>query len=151
MRKLTSMVVMFAVVGMTTMVSAEEKASTGSLPAALQALGVESSAVVTESYAHQVRGQTGLTLTQDKSFSVSGGTAVGTTNLLEGVFGSFVFTQVNTDDMSTLVVEGAIGGLQGTIGSSGGELSFQTGGKALQETLNFAGKFEQNFSQWFGF
>ena len=135
-----------AIVLAATVAQAEEKAATSALPAALQALGGEVE-VVSAGDAHQVRGQTGGSIWQDKSFSVSNGTAVGTTNLLEGVFGAFTFTQIG-DDMSTLVVEGSFGGLSGNINASAdGGLTFEFGGKALQESLDFTGKFNQDFSQ----
>lgn len=131
-------------------VRAEDKASTADLPAALQALGVDGGAVLSAKEAHQVRGQTGTTgfaLVQDKSFSITGGTAVGTTNLLEGVFGTFKFANITST--GSLQVEGSFGGLQGSIGVSGGALNFTFAGKALQESFDFAGNFQQNFSQSF--
>lgn len=138
-----SLIAVVVLACLSTTALANDRAATGELPAALQALGVDQAAVVSNADAHSVRGEG---LIQTKSFSVTGGTAVGTTNLLEGVFGTFSYTKIG-DDMSTLVVEGTFGGLEGTIGVSDGNLSFQFGGKALQETFDFVGKFEQSFFQ----
>jgi len=138
-----------ALVGMVSVAQAEDKAATSELPAAIEAIGADA-AVITQTDAHDVRGQA---LKQSKSFQVWGGTAVGTTNLLEGVMGAFKFVQVvpppaENEDPSTLVIEGTMGGLEGRIGVNGkGGMSFNLQGKALQETLDFAGIFSQNFKQ----
>ena len=144
------MVSIAALIGMVAIAQAEDKAATSKLPAALQAVGAADSAIVSQTAAQDIRGQA---LGQSKSFRVWGGTAVGTTNLLEGVMGAFKFVQVvppprANEDPSTLIIEGTLGGLEGRVGANhAGGLSFQLQGKALSETLDFAGMFSQSFKQ----
>ena len=144
-----SLLSLVALLSFASVTAAEEQAATGQLPAALQAIGAATGDVVTEREAHDVRGQY---MYQTKAFDVWGD-AYGTINLMEGVLANFKFVQIvppqqPNDDPSKLVVEGALGGLEGTIGVNyAGGLSFDFAGKAFQETLNFSGMFSQNFYQ----
>jgi hypothetical protein len=178
------------VLAATACVSADERAATSSLPAALAPIGVSVEDVVSSSDAHQVRGQGGInhgnvdwlkcywgkaspgccpppppcnydggngghhggngyTLTQTKSFSIADGTASGTVNMMEGFVGTIAYKQVS--DGQTLVVVGTFGGLAGTISASDKGLQFQFAGKALQETFDFTGTYNQHFSQSYMF
>lgn len=133
---------------------AGDKAATSELPAALQAIGVDPSQVVSVEKAKEVRGQWAFETWQTKEFSVTGGVAVGTTALLEGVVGKFTYTQLLPGgegiDPASLVVEGTFGGLQGLIGlTEGGGLAFNMQGKAFQETFDFSGLFQQHFEQYY--
>jgi hypothetical protein len=154
MRNWVSLALAFALVATATVTMAEEKAATQELPAALQALAVQSDSVVSVKEAQEVRGQWVYETWQEKEFSVTGGVAVGTTNIIEGVVGAFTFTQLvpggDGIDPASLVVEGTFGGLQGIIGvTADGGLAFNMQGKAFQETLDFSGLFEQTFSQYY--
>jgi len=52
------------------------------------------------------------------------------------------------EDPSALIIEGTLGGLKGSVGvNAAGGMSFNLQGKALQESLDFAGIFSQNFKQ----
>ncbi|MBC8868776.1 MAG: hypothetical protein H8E44_05135 [Planctomycetes bacterium] len=147
-----SLLSLVAVLSFASITAAEDKAATEQLPAALQAIGAATGDVVTEREAHDVRGHY---MYQTKAFSVWGD-AYGTINLMEGVLANFKFVQIvppqqPNDDPSMLVVEGAFGGLEGTIGVNySGGLSFDFQGKALQESLNFSGMFTQDFFQSYG-
>jgi hypothetical protein len=127
--------------------SAEDLAATNDLPAALQDLGV-SQDVVSARDAHQVRGRT-YTLYQMKDFSIDHGVATGSTQLLEGVFGTFKYVDFQNGDAAgtSTTIEGTFGGLTGSIGATDAGLEFSVLGKALQESIDFAGKFSQDFSQ----
>jgi hypothetical protein len=127
-------------------VAADDLAATSELPAALQAMGV--SDVMTAQEAHQVRGKT-YNLFQEKSFSIDHGVATGSTTLLEGVFGTFKYVDFQNGDAqgTSLTIEGTFGGLTGSIGATSNGLEFNVLGKALQESIDFAGKFSQDFSQ----
>lgn len=137
-----SLLSVVALFGLTSAAVAEDKAATGQLPAALEAISVATGDIVTEREAHDVRGQY---LYQTKTFDVWGD-ATGTINMMEGVLANFKFEQQGYP--SKLVVEGALGGLEGSIGVNySGGLSFDFQGKAFQETLDFSGMFSQNFFQ----
>ena len=125
---------------------AETPAATGSMPDALQALGVTQADLVSEEDAHQVRGQGGdfIPFSQILQFEIAGGTAVGVTTLFEGVIGQFIFVNDKGHE-----VQATFGGVEGTIGSVDGNLVFQLSGKALQETFEFVGPFNQIFAQSF--
>ena len=138
-----------AVVLFASLTHAAEPAATSELPAALQALGVESS-IVSTSEAHEVRGQgfRGPSLQQNAGFWLKNGTAVGSTTLFEGVVGNFSFTQVKGG--STFAAEGTFGGLRGSIGVSfAGGLGFDIQGKAFQQQFDFASDFSADFTQSF--
>jgi hypothetical protein len=139
-----------AVVGLVSVAPAADMAATADLPEALQALGA-TNAVVTETAAHEVRGQWTHESWQTKDFTIREGIAVGSTNLLEGVFGTFTYASFADGDDSgySLQVEGTFGGLIGTISGSKDGLDFNMAGKAFQETFDFTGKFSQNFEQYF--
>jgi hypothetical protein len=132
---------------MVSFVSAADPAATSELPAALQALGASQSVVSAEE-AHQVRGKT-YVLYQSKDFSIDHGVATGSTTLLEGVFGTFKYVDFQNGDAAgtSLTIEGTFGGLTGSIGATDAGLEFSVLGKALQENIDFAGKFSQDFSQ----
>jgi hypothetical protein len=68
---------------------------------------------------------------------------------VEGVFGTFKFVDFQNGDAggTSLTIEGTFGGLTGSIGAVDGGLQFDVLGKALQETIDFSGKFSQDFSQ----
>jgi hypothetical protein len=134
---------------MTSFASGEEKAATSALPVALKMLGSDASIVLSKDTAHRIRGA-GTTLTQNKVTLIMDGNSEGITSLLEGTFGGFNLATIN-GDMSTIISEGTIGALSGNINLNLGGLSFSFAGKAFQETINFAGKFEQTFEQSFGF
>jgi hypothetical protein len=104
--------------------------------------------VVSAQEAHDVRGKT-YYLTQSKSFDIEHGVATGSTTLLEGVFGTFKYVDFQNGDASgtSLTIEGTFGGLTGSIGATDAGLEFSVLGKALQEQIDFAGKFSQDFSQ----
>ena len=146
MRGLVCVLSIAALMMMGSFVVAEDLAATNELPAALQAMGV--SDVVTAQEAHQVRGKT-YNLTQSKSFSIDHGVATGSTTLLEGVFGTFKFVDFQNGDAqgTSLTIEGTFGGLTGSIGATDAGLEFSVLGKALQEQIDFAGKFSQDFAQ----
>jgi hypothetical protein len=137
-----------AVVGLVSVAPAADMAATADLPEALQALGA-TDAVLSETAAHEVRGQHYYYLEQSKSFDIDHGVAVGSTTLLEGVFGTFTYVDFTNGEESgtSLTVEGTFGGLTGTIGAGSGGLTFDVLGKALQESFDFTGKFTQDFSQ----
>lgn len=94
---------------------------------------------------HNGGGGKGYTLTQTKDFSITNGTAKGTVNMMEGVIGTFTVKQVR--DGQTLEVNAAFGGLAGVIGLTDQGLQFQFAGKAFQESFDFTGTYNQNFSQ----
>jgi hypothetical protein len=145
MRFMTSSLAVILVAALSATAMAEEKASTSQLPAALENLGVSEVSVVSVAEADRVRGQGGFSLTQTKSFSITG-TATGSLTLLEGVLGNFAF-----DNGAGLQTEGVFGGLAGSISGDSGGLTFQLGGKALQENVDFSGAFQQDFSQTFSY
>jgi hypothetical protein len=145
---MTRVLCLVALLGLATVARASEPAATAELPAALQAVGVANSDVVTEQQAHDVRGEcVPPTLTQNMSFSVTNGKAVGTITLLEGVFGGFSYANGNKSE--SLNVSGMFGGSSGSIGSTGNGVAFEFAGKAVQQTLDFVGCFQQNFRQNF--
>lgn len=129
--------------GAASVVQAEEKAATSTLPAALQVMDVDQSQVLSAEQAQAVRGQGcgGCPLSQVKQFAIAG-QAAGVTTLLEGVFASFEY--VNADGLQ---VSGTFGGLETWLGVQNGELYIGTAGKAFQETFEFAGEFVQQFQQ----
>ncbi|MBC8868400.1 MAG: hypothetical protein H8E44_03230, partial [Planctomycetes bacterium] len=90
-------------------------------------------------------GGNGHTLTQTKDFSITDGTASGTVNMMEGFIGTITYKQVSDDQ--TLVVNGTFGGLEGRISATDKGLQFQFAGKAIQETFDFTGTYNQHFSQ----
>ncbi|HUT12752.1 MAG TPA: hypothetical protein VMY42_19810 [Thermoguttaceae bacterium] len=150
MRCLVSALSIAAMLMMVSITVAEEQAATSQLPAALQAIGVDETGVVSAEQAHQVRGRSyEYYLLQEKSFSISHGVATGTTNLLEGVFGNFKYVDFSNGGESgtSLTVEGTFGGLTGSIGVTDSGLEFTMLGKAFQESFDFAGKMSQDFSQ----
>lgn len=87
----------------------------------------------------------GHALTQTKDFSITDGTASGTVNIMEGFIGTIAYKQVR--DGQTLVVTGTFGGLEGRISATDKGLQFQFAGKAIQETFDFTGTYNQHFSQ----
>ena len=129
--------------GAVSVVQAEEKAATSTLPAALQVMDVDQSQVLSADQAKAVRGHgVGASpLSQLKQFAIAG-QAAGVVTLLEGVFAQFEFA--NADGLK---VTGTFGGLQTWIGVQEGELFIGTAGKALQETFEFAGEYVQQFQQ----
>lgn len=136
-----------AILAMASFAVAGDPAATTELPQALTALGAQQS-VVSTAEAHQVRGMC-YVCTQSKSFSIDHGVATGSTTLLEGVFGTFKFVDFQNGDAAgtSLTIEGTFGGLTGSIGATDAGLEFSVLGKALQEQIDFAGKFSQDFSQ----
>jgi hypothetical protein len=141
------LICVIAILAMASFAVAGEPAATTELPQALTAIGAQQ-AVVTATEAHQVRGMC-FTLTQHKDFSINHGVATGSTTLLEGVFGTFEFVdfQNGGEGGTSITVEGTFGGLTGSIGATDMGLEFSVLGKALQESIDFAGKFSQDFSQ----
>jgi hypothetical protein len=129
--------------GAISVVQAEEKAATETMPAALSSLQVDEAQVLSAAEAQRVRGQGcgGCPLSQVKQFAIAG-QAAGVTTLLEGVFAQFEF--VNADGLK---VSGTFGGLETWISVQDGSLSIGTAGKAFQETFEFAGEFVQQFQQ----
>jgi hypothetical protein len=65
--------------------------------------------------------------------------------MVEGFVGTLSYTQ--TGDGQTLEVHGAFGGLAGAISATDKGLQFGFAGKAFQETFDFTGTYNQNFSQ----
>ena len=147
MRGLVVVLSIVAVLVLAPVAMAGDQAATSELPAALTALGGQG-AVVSAQEAHQVRGMCYL-CTQSKSFSIDHGVATGSTTLLEGVFGTFESVDFQNGDAAgtSLTIEGTFGGLTGSIGATDAGLDFSVLGKALQESIDFAGKFSQDFSQ----
>ena len=148
MKYVTCLAVVVAVVSMASVTLAEDAAATSELPAALSAVGFEATEVLSDEEAHTIRGtgskSNGIPIFQLKQFQVVG-EAAGTTTLLEGVFGQFAF-----EGQNGLAAQGTFGGLHGSIAVSEGNLYFDFKGKAFQETLQFAGAFQQVFTQTFG-
>ena len=146
MKTFSSFASLLAVATLSSFTWAEEPASTTELPAALAAVGYDQAVVISDDEAHTIRGTSKslVPIFQAKQFQVVG-EAVGTTTLLEGVFGQFVYKGQNG-----LEVQATFGGLNGEIAVSDGSLHFDIRGKALQETLQFAGEFQQIFTQTFG-
>jgi hypothetical protein len=126
---------------------AENPAATSELPAALQAIGAQS-AVVTADEAHQVRGKT-FFLDQKKGFEIDHGVATGSTALLEGIFGTFesIDFQNGGTGGDSITTMGTFGGLTGGINQTANGLDFEVLGKALSESIDFSGKFSQDFYQ----
>jgi hypothetical protein len=130
--------------------NADDQAATSKLPAALQQLGVSEASVVSADEAAQVRGEGGNYhflggLKQSLDFSISNGSAIGNTTLLEGVLGNFTY-----DNGEGFTAEGVFGGLSGHIGGwSGGSLKFDLQGKAVNTTIDFITPdgFNLDFSQ----
>jgi hypothetical protein len=82
---------------------------------------------------------------QQKTFTITG-QATGTILLFEGVVGEF--QHVQQTGTSTTVAEGNFGGLAGYLGAApNGNFQFLLEGKALQEQVNFAGAYQQTFTQ----
>ncbi len=90
-------------------------------------------------------GGNGYTLTQTKDFTITDGVAKGTVNMMEGVIGTMKVTQVSGNQV--LEVDATFGGLAGAISLTDQGLQFQFAGKAFQESFDFIGNFNQNFSQ----
>jgi hypothetical protein len=126
---------------------AENPAATSELPAALTALGAQS-AVMTADEAHQVRGKW-FALEQRKGFEIDHGVATGGTALLEGIFGTFesIDFQNGGAGGDSITIMGTFGGLTGDIDQTSNGLNFNVLGKALQESIDFSGKFSQDFFQ----
>jgi hypothetical protein len=129
-------------------VMADDSAATSQLPASLQALGVSQDSVVSQQEAHQVRGRT-FYLLQHKDFDVNHGVATGSTSLLEGVFGQFesIDFQNGGEGGDSITIMGTFGGLTGSLNQTSNGLTFDALGKALSESIDFSGKFTQDFAQ----
>jgi hypothetical protein len=127
---------------------AEDPAATDQLPAALSQLGVSHDSVVSQQEAHQIRGRT-YYLFQKKEFDVAHGVATGSTALLEGVFGQFesIDFQNGGSGGDSITIMGTFGGLTGGLNQTSNGLTFDVLGKALQESIDFSGKFSQDFMQ----
>jgi hypothetical protein len=155
-------------------VKAEQGTATAEMPAALQAAGIGASFQVSAADAHAVRGQGGYKapsscykvcvipcpppapapcpkpcgpgqFAQQKTFTITG-EATGTILLFEGVVGEFQHVQQTSTSMT--VAEGNFGGLAGYLGAApNGDFQFLLEGKALQEQVNFAGAYQQTFTQ----
>jgi hypothetical protein len=118
------------------------------LPAALQALSVPQDAVVPAEEAHQVRGKW-FFLDQRKGFEIDHGVSTGSTALLEGIFGTFesIDFQNGGTGGDSITITGTFGGLTGGIDQTSSGLNFEVLGKALSESIDFSGKFSQDFFQ----
>ena len=127
---------------------AENPAATAELPAALTALNVSQDAVVTADEAHRVRGKW-FFLDQQKGFEINHGVSTGSTALLEGIFGTFesIDFQNGGSGGDSITVMGTFGGLTGDIDQTSNGLNFNVLGKALSESIDFSGKFSQDFYQ----
>lgn len=148
MKSWVSVLSLVLLLSMVSFTLAEDSAATAELPAALQALGVSQDAVVSEGQAHQVRGQW-FDLVQSKSFSIDHGVSTGSTALLEGMFGTFesIDFQNGGSGGDSITTMGTFGGLTGGINQTSNGLNFEVLGKALSESINFSGKFSQDFAQ----